>query len=313
MDYDAIIHTKDLTKKYKDFVAVDRLNLNVKPGEVFGLLGPNGAGKTTTILMILGLTEPTSGSITTVGYDPLRQPLEVKRRVGYLPDAVGFYDHMSGRDNLRFIARLGGLRTDRIEQSIEGALERVRLGEVADRRVGTYSRGMRQRLGIAEILMRKVEVAILDEPTSGLDPQTTREFLDLIRSLKGEGMTVVLSSHLLDLVQSICDRVALFSGGRIGLSGRVDDLMRDVLGGTYVLDVEASGDNLTGRLSAIDGVKHVTPLAGDRLRIDAMTDVRAAIAKAVVEAGGEVRALAMGSASLEDVYTRYFEGVRHAA
>ena len=308
-----VIEARALTKRYGAALAVDRLDLSIEQGEVFGLLGPNGAGKTTTILMILGLTEPTSGSITTVGYDPLRQPLEVKRRVGYLPDSVGFYDHMTGRDNLRFTARLGGLAPDRIEASIGAALERVHLTADADRPVRTYSRGMRQRLGIAEILMRKVEVAILDEPTSGLDPQTTREFLDLIRSLKGEGMTVVLSSHLLDLVQSICDRVALFSNGRIGLAGRVGDLMRDVLGGTYVLDLEATGAGLDSRISAISGVKRVTRSAGDRLRVDAVDDVRSAIAKAVVEAGGELRALSMGSASLEDVYTRYFEGVRHAA
>ena len=189
----------------------------------------------------------------------------------------------------------------------------MHLAEAADRPVGTYSRGMRQRLGIAEILMRKVEVAILDEPTSGLDPQTTREFLALIRSLKGEGMTVVLSSHLLDLVQSICDRVALFSNGRIGLAGRVDDLMRDVLGGTYVVDLEATGEGLESRLSAVNAVRRLTPLAGNRLRIDAAADVRGAIARTVVEAGGELRALSIGHASLEDVYTRYFEGVRHAA
>ena len=308
-----IIEAKELTKRYGSALAVDRLDLAIEMGEVFGLLGPNGAGKTTTILMILGLTEPTSGSIATVGFDPLRQPLEVKRRVGYLPDSVGFYDHMSGRDNLRFTARLGGLPSARIEESIAAALARVHLAEAADRPVGTYSRGMRQRLGIAEILMRKVEVAILDEPTSGLDPQTTREFLDLIRSLKGEGMTVVLSSHLLDLVQSICDRVALFSNGRIGLAGRVDALMRDVLGGTYVVDLEATGEGLESRLAAVDAVRRLTPLAGNRLRIDADSDVRGAIARTVVEAGGELRALSIGHASLEDVYTRYFEGVRHAA
>jgi ABC-2 type transport system ATP-binding protein len=263
--------------------------------------------------MILGLTEPTSGSISTVGYDPLRQPLEVKRRVGYLPDAVGFYDHMTGRVNLRLRARLAGLPSRTIEAWIGAAVERVRLTDAADRPVATYSRGMRQRLGIAEIVMRKVEVAILDEPTSGLDPQTTREFLDLIRSLKGEGMTVVLSSHLLDLVQSICDRVALFSNGRIGLAGRVDDLMRDVLGGAHVIDLEASGDGLAGRLAGIAGVINVTAIAAGRWRVDADRDVRAAVAKALVEAGGELRALSIASASLEDVYTRYFEGVRHAA
>jgi ABC-2 type transport system ATP-binding protein len=308
-----VIEAKALTKRYGPALAVDRLDLSIARGEVFGLLGPNGAGKTTTILMILGLTEPTSGSISTVGYDPLRQPLEVKRRVGYLPDAVGFYDHMTGRDNLRFTARLAGLPSRTLDDSIGAALERVRLTDAADRPVATYSRGMRQRLGIAEILMRKVEVAILDEPTSGLDPQTTREFLDLIRSLKNEGMTVVLSSHLLDLVQSICDRVALFSNGRIGLAGRVDELMRDVLGGTHVIDLEASGDGLAGQLAGIPGVIKVATIAPGRLRVDAHRDVRSLVAKAVVEAGGELRALSIASASLEDVYTRYFEGVRDAA
>jgi len=308
-----VIKAQALTKRYGTAVAVDALDLSIEKGDVFGLLGPNGAGKTTTILMILGLTEPTSGTILTAGFDPLRQPLEVKRRVGYLLDAVGFYDHMSGRDNLRFTARLGGLPSDGIEDAISHALERVHLTEAADQAAQTYSRGMRQRLGIAEILMRKVEIAILDEPTSGLDPQTTREFLDLVRSLKSEGMTVVLSSHLLDLVQSICDRVALFSNGRIGLSGRVEDLMRDVLGGTYVLDVEASGEEAMHGMTGVHGVSKVTRLSDHRFRIDAVSDVRSEVAKAILAAGGELRWLSMGSANLEDVYTRYFQGVRHAA
>jgi ABC-2 type transport system ATP-binding protein len=308
-----VITARGLTKWYGPTVAVDGLDLEIEKGDVFGLLGPNGAGKTTTILMILGLTEPTAGTIETLGHDPLREPLEVKRRVGYLPDQVGFYEHMTGRDNLRFTARLGGLARERIEQSITAALDRVHLVDAADRQVKTYSRGMRQRLGIAEILMRKVEVAILDEPTSGLDPHTTREFLALIRSLRGEGMTVVLSSHLLDLVQSMCDRVALFSNGRIGLTGRVDDLMRDVLGGTHVLDVEAAGDGLVERLAGVAGVSRVTPAADGRLRIDATADVRAAIASAVVKGGGELRSLSIARASLEDVYTRYFQTVRDAA
>jgi len=308
-----VIVAEGLTKRYGSAIAVDGLDLSIEKGDVFGLLGPNGAGKTTTILMILGLTEPTSGSITTVGFDPLREPLEVKRRVGYLPDAVGFYDHMTGRDNLRFTARLAGLPRARIEDSIRGALDRVHLSAAADQAVNTYSRGMRQRLGIAEILMKRVEVAILDEPTSGLDPQTTREFLALIRSLQGEGMTVVLASHLLDLVQSMCDRVALFNDGRIGLSGRVDDLMRDVLGGTYVLDLEAGGDQLRDRLANVAGVTRVTPISADRFRIDATADVRSSLADTVVKTGGELRALSIAKASLEDVYTRYFQKVRNAA
>jgi ABC-2 type transport system ATP-binding protein len=308
-----IVQAKALSKRYGTITAVDHLDLAIETGEVFGLLGPNGAGKTTTILMALGLTEPTSGSILTAGFDPLRQPLEVKRRVGYLPDAVGFYDHMTGRDNLRFTARLGGLARDEIEPAIAKALERVHLAEFADRPVKTYSRGMRQRLGIAEILMRRVEVAILDEPTSGLDPQTTREFLDLIRSLKGEGMTVLLSSHLLDMVQTICDRVALFSNGKVGLIGRVDDLMRDVLGGSYVLDIEADGDEVADRLRGVGQVRRVIAVSPGRFRVDAAADIRSHIAKALVQSGAELKSLSIARASLEDVYTRHFQEVRHAA
>ena len=294
-------------------LAVDRLDLSIERGEVFGLLGPNGAGKTTTILMILGLTEPTSGIIRTVGYDPLRQPLEVKRRVGYLPDSVGFYDHMTGRDNLVYTARLGGIKDSEISGRITQALGRVNLIDAGDKPVRTYSRGMRQRLGIAEIIMRKVDVAILDEPTNGLDPQSTREFLELIRSLKNEGMTIVLSSHLLDLVQTICDRVALFSNGRIGLMGRVQDLMRDVLGGTTVVSLETAGFDAVTRLAGITGIERVTPAGDGAWRIDATRDVRSEVAKRVVESGGELKSLSIGVASLDDVYQRYFAGVRHAA
>ena len=307
-----VIEAKALTKRYGSQIAVDRLDLTIDKGEVFGLLGPNGAGKTTTILMILGLTEPTSGSISTVGFDPLRQPLDVKRRVGYLPDSVGFYDNMTGRDNLRYTARLGGIPRIAVDSRITTALERVGLVAAAERPVGTYSRGMRQRLGIAEIIMRRVDVAILDEPTNGLDPQSTQEFLELIRSLKSEGMTVILSSHLLDLVQNMCDRVALFSNGKIGVMGRVDELMRNVLGGTTVVQLEAAGFD-PARLDGLAGVERVTPLGENRWRIDATRDVRGDVAKRVVEAGAELRGISIGMATLQDVYSKYFEGVRHAA
>ncbi|HWG03635.1 MAG TPA: ABC transporter ATP-binding protein, partial [Beijerinckiaceae bacterium] len=242
-----IIVTEALTKKYGNFTAVDHLDLVVREGEVFGVLGPNGAGKTTTILMLLGLTEPTSGQARVGGFDPLRQPLEVKRIVGYMPDSVGFYDNLSGIANLRYTAQLAGIPPREIDARIDSALQRVRLEDAGSKPVGAYSHGMRQRLAVAEILMKQARVAILDEPTSGLDPQSTHEFLDLVRSLKSEGMTILLSSHMLDLVQSICDRVALFNNGRIGLSGNVLDLMRDVLGGSHIIQVEAVGSGLPER------------------------------------------------------------------
>jgi ABC-2 type transport system ATP-binding protein len=307
-----IIHTEGLTKTYGNKIAVDHLDFDVEAGEVFGLLGPNGAGKTTTILMLLGLTEPTSGTAHVAGFDPLRQPLEVKRRVGYMPDQVGFYDNLSGITNLRYTASLCGLKPKEADERILRALERVRLVDAGRRPVRTYSRGMRQRLAIAEILMKGASIAILDEPTGGLDPQATREFLELIRSLKNDGMTILLSSHLLELVQSVCDRVALFSRGKIGLMGRVEDLLLNVLGGSHIIRVQATGNGLVEAVSQVPGVTCVEAEPGG-LRVEASGDLRGDVARAVVNAGGNLTMIDAGNASLEEVYTRYFEGIPYAA
>ncbi len=302
-----VIETAGLTKRYGKAVAVDGIDLVVEKGEVFGLLGPNGSGKTTTILMLLGLTEPTGGSVRVLGFDPFRQPLEVKRRVGYLPDQVGFYDQLSAHENLAYTARLAGIESADSRRLMAVALDRVGLSAVADRRVGTYSHGMRQRLGLAELLMKQAEVAILDEPTNGLDPQATQELLELIGELRVEGMTILLSSHLLGLVQSICDRVALFRKGRIGLVGRVDHLARDVLGGTYAVEVEAEDVDLAAALADLEGVGAVTDLGAGTTRVDADRDVRPEIARRIVAAGGGLRNMAIRRASLDEVYVRYFE------
>src|SRR5512134_252950 len=201
---DPVLETKDLTKRYGDFVAMDHLNLTVKEGEVFGLLGPNGAGKTTTILMLLGLTEPTEGQVRVLGFDPSRQPLSVKARVGYMPDQVGFYDELTARENLAYIGKLNAIPRTEVGRRIDEVLERVRLEDVADKPVATFSRGMRQRLGLADVLIKRPQLIIMDEPTQGLDPELAHEFLDLIHSLKAEGTTIMLSSHLLHQVQAIC-------------------------------------------------------------------------------------------------------------
>ena len=239
--------------------AVDAIDLDIRRGEIFGLLGPNGAGKTTTILMMLGLTEISGGSVEVLGFDPVRQPLEVKRRVGYLPDAVGFYDHLTARENLIYTARLLAIPRSQIGRRIMEAMESVQLADVVDKRVATYSRGMRQRLGIAEIVMKKAEIAILDEPTSGLDPHATFELLEMIRGLKRMGVAVLLSSHLLDRVQSVCDRVALFNKGRIALMGTVVELANQVLGAGHPILVEASGIDIAAALRGIEGVQTVKP------------------------------------------------------
>jgi ABC-2 type transport system ATP-binding protein len=309
------VEAEGLTKHYDGTAAVDGVSFSVAPGEIFGLLGPNGAGKTTTILMLLGLTEISAGKARVLGHDPVREPLAVKRRVGYMPDMVGFYDYLTASDNLRYTARLNGLGEVEREQRIADALARVDLAAVADHPVGTFSRGMRQRLALAEILMKKASLAILDEPTSGLDPQATLELLDIIRGLKRDGVSVLLSSHLLDRVQSVCDRVALFQAGKIVLIGAVAELGRQVLGGGFAVDVEATGDNLAARLRELPGVTSVETPGPGRFRLLADRDVRPEAAAAVVAAGGRLTRLSVEEASLEAIYTRYFHdhGGRHAA
>ena len=312
---DFVIEAEGLTKRYNGAAAVDHVSFKVSRGEIFGLLGPNGAGKTTTILMLLGLTDLTEGKARVLGHDPEREPLAVKRRVGYLPDSVGFYDHMTAAENLRYTARLMGMREAEREDRMAAALRRVELTEVADNRVATFSRGMRQRLGLAEILMKEAAVAILDEPTSGLDPQATLELLDMIRGLKREGVSVLLSSHLLDRVQSVCDRVALFQAGKIVLIGTVAELGRQVLGGGFAVEVEAQGSGLAERLREVPGVTAVEQRGPDRVRLLADRDVRPQAAAAVVAAGGQLLRLSVEEPSLEMIYTRYFQehGAQHAA
>jgi ABC-2 type transport system ATP-binding protein len=308
-----VIQTQELTKRYGDFVAVDRLNLVVEPGEVFGLLGPNGSGKTTTILMLLGLTEPTSGTVRVMGLDPARQPLSVKARVGYIPDQVGFYDDLTARENLIYIAKLNGIPRAEAYRRIDKALERMGLMEVADRPVGTYSRGMRQRLGVAEVLIKRPALIIMDEPTLGLDPEAAREFLHTIRDLKAQGITVLVASHLLHQVQAVCDRVGLFHRGRMVLEGTVEELARRVLGGGYRVHVEATGpaSAILEALRRLPDAAKAAQTGPEKYMVEGRRDLRGEAARAVVEAGGSLRALQLEEPSLDDVYARYFQEVEH--
>jgi len=316
-----VIAAQGLTKRYGKATVVDGITFDVAKGEIFGLLGPNGAGKTTTILMMLGLTDVSAGDIRVLDHDPVRDPLGVKRRVGYLPDQVGFYDNLTAADNLAYTARLMGIPARERARRLTDALARVRLADVAEKRVATFSRGMRQRLGLAEIVMKGAEIAILDEPTSGLDPQATIEFLEMIEGLKREGVTVLLSSHLLDQVQRVCDRVALFQGGRIVLMGTVAELARQVLGAGFVVEVEADAPtDLVARFGAVPGVISVTRAGLDRYRLTADRDVRPEAARAVVAANGALRRLSVDDPSLDAIYARFFkkqtrtqEGARDAA
>ena len=303
-----VILARGLTKVYNDEVtAVDDLDLEIRPGEVFGLLGPNGAGKTTTVLMLLGLSEPTSGIARVVGLDPAREPLEVKRRVGYLPDNVGFYGDMTGRDNLRYTARLNGLHKRVAEARIHELLGDVRLRDAADRRVDQYSRGMRQRLGIADALVKDPSVLILDEPTIAIDPAGVDEILGLLRRLVDErSLTIMLSSHILGQVQSICDRVGIFSSGRLVAQGSLQELTAMAGRGVIAFEVGAEGDPdaIEGILRAVPRVSAVEREGGDRQRwlVHAETDVAAAMTGALSASGHAVHHLRRRGEDLLEIY-----------
>jgi ABC-2 type transport system ATP-binding protein len=231
MGNQTIIETEELTKIYNGQVAVDHLSFNVSEGEIFGFLGPNGAGKTTMLLMLLGLTEPTSGKAKVLGIDPTRQPIRVKGMIGYLPENTGFYSDLDAKQSLQFVADLNGLPRNVAEERIEGALKTVGLESEVKKKVAAYSRGMRQRLGIAELLVKEPKVAFLDEPTLGLDPDATNWMMELIgRLCREKKMTVLLSSHMLHLVQRICHRVGIMIKGKMVADGPMDRLAREKLG-----------------------------------------------------------------------------------
>jgi ABC-2 type transport system ATP-binding protein len=315
MQPERLIEARGLKKSYGAHRAVDGIDLTVHAGEVFGLLGPNGAGKTTTILMLIGLTEADGGTVSVCGADPMRDPIAVKERVAYLPDMVGFYDNLTAKANLRYTGRLAGIPEQALEQRIDAALAQVRLDDVANKKVATYSRGMRQRLGLAEIMMKQARVAILDEPTNGLDPQSTHELLEMIRALADGGMAILLSSHILDRVQAVCDRVALFSKGRVAVEGTVRELAARVLGGGYTLQVESSesahdSDTLASLLREVEGVRDVSAEGAGRWRVLAERDVRDAVARALVAAGQPLLRMASVDPSLDEIYRRWFEESR---
>jgi len=240
-DRDVLIRTENLTKIYnKTVIAVSRLNLEVRPGEIFGLLGPNGAGKTTTIRMLLGMTEPTAGQAFIDGHDCTRSAIDVKRITGYLPDNVGFYGDLTGRENLRFTGRLNGIAEKELDEKINALMERTGILDAAEIKVRTYSLGMKQRLGIADVLLKDPRVIILDEPTVGIDPEGVRQLMEIIKDLsRKDGRTLLISSHQLYQMQQICDRVGIFFQGKLVACGSIDELASESgvqEGGAGVLD-----------------------------------------------------------------------------
>ena len=304
-----VVETIKLTKDYNGTRAVDSLDLRIEEGEIFGFLGPNGAGKTTTILMLLGLTEPTLGVAKVCGHDATREPLKVKRITGYLPENVGFYEDLTARENLRYITRLNRIPDNLASSKIDEVLEVVGLSEVADQEVGRFSRGMKRRLGIADVLVKDPKLVFLDEPTAGIDPDGASQILDfIVRMSKEKGITVLLSSHLLHQVQRICDRVGIIVKGRMVAEGPVERLGREVVGGgqnALEVQVTESSANLIESIESIPGIKTVE-CSGNMLSIRGDKDVRAEVSRAIFENGSLPLHMRAQDYTLEEIYLKYF-------
>jgi ABC-2 type transport system ATP-binding protein len=305
----AVIETENLTKRYRDLIAVNGLSFGVDQGKIFGFLGPNGAGKTTTILMLLGLTEPSGGRVRVCGFDPAREALEVKRRVGYLPENPGFYDDLSGQENLRYIARLNRIDEDEATKRIGALLEQVGLTKDGGRYVKEYSRGMKQRLGIAEVLIKEPQVLILDEPTLGLDPDGAARILELITGLNRErGLTVLLSSHMLHQVQQTCHRVGIIVRGKMIAEGEVDKLGSAAFEErrwNFSIEYGGRGDGIEADLAALPGVEGVER-RGKGYYFRCNRDVRPEAAALVVNKGLSLFQLRSEDTTLEEIYLKYF-------
>ena len=302
----AAIETRGLTKRFGSILALDRLDLAVPRGSIFGLLGPNGAGKTTTIRILAGLARPTAGSALVAGVPVgLGQP-ELRRRLGYLDQDPRFYSWMKGRELLELVGRLHGLGGAELRTRVAGMLERTGLAGAAERRIGGYSGGMRQRLGIAQALVHGPELLILDEPVSSLDPEGRRDLLELVAGLRGEA-TVVFSTHVLADVERICDRVAILDRGRRVTEGPLEELLAAHARPIYNLDPaprqEAAVAALLARLRAAPWTTDVTATAvGIRVTVADPDAAAGAILPLVVACGVVLESFERARPTLEDVF-----------
>lgn len=305
-----IIIAKDLSKKYNEHLVVDNLNLAIKKGEIFGLLGPNGAGKSTVILMALGLTEPSSGSINVAGFNSTRQPLEVKRITGYLPEKVGFYEDMSAKGNLTYTAELNNIPYREIPKKIDEVLEIVELTKNKNQLVKTFSKGMKQRLGIADVLIKDPRLVFFDEPTEGLDLKVANHILQTILDLnKQKNITFLLSSHQLNLMQKVCPRVGILSRGKLIGEGTVENLGRNLFGGgkyRIELELEKVTDGLIEKLKKLDKVVNVNKV-DNQLQVICDKDIRQDISRLIAAEDILMTRMDMKQDALEEIYLKYFK------
>ena len=305
-----IIVAENLTKQYNGTTVVNNLNLKIQKGEIFGLLGPNGAGKSTIILMMLGLTEPTSGSIRVAGFNSTKEPIKVKRVTGYLPERLGFYEDLTARQNLKYTAELNSIAQKDIEAKIVEVLEIVGLEKNKNQLVGTFSKGMKKRLGIADVLIKDPELAILDEPTEGLDLKIANQILNNIQILnKVKNITFMISSHQLNLIQKICTSIGIMSKGKLIGEGRIDHMGRGLFSeGRYIIEIELSNINpeIIEKLQQIDSVVSVESNE-NVLEITSDKDIRNLLSRVILDNNMLITKMNIKDSSLEEIYLKYFK------
>lgn len=305
-----IIIAENLTKQYNGKTVVNNLNLKINRGEIFGLLGPNGAGKSTIILMMLGLTEPTSGTIRVADFNSTKQPINVKKITGYLPEKLGFYEDLTARQNLKYTAELNSMPSREVESKIQEVLEIVGLEKNKNQLVGTFSKGMKKRLGIADVLIKDPQLAILDEPTEGLDIKIANQVLTNIQILNREkNITFMISSHQLNLIQKICTRIGIMSKGKLIGEGKIDNLGRGLFSeGRYLIEIEVSSmsKEIINKIKKIEKVVSIEE-QDNVLEITCDEDIRPQLSKIIFENNLFVTRMNIKDSSLEEIYLKYFK------
>ncbi|MVZ66483.1 ATP-binding cassette domain-containing protein [Sphingobacterium sp. DK4209] len=310
---ETLIELHSVSKIYGDRKAVDELNLKIFQGEIFGLLGPNGAGKSTTMLMILGLTEASAGNIYVNGLSPYHSAIAVKREIGYLADAVGFYDHMTAHENLAFFASLNQIPRPQVGERVDQLLKLVGLSSVSHKKPSTFSRGMKQRLGIAQALVKRPKILILDEPTLGLDPSGVEELLQLVRDLNALfGITIIISSHQLDQVQKVCHRVGLFVEGKMEAVGSIADLSHQLISKLgHQSSIWWHGEFNRGKSVLTESIIAQWPSAtlswtDQSVKISTPQFSTPQLVKLCVEHGMSIKQVQSNDLTLEEIYGKYF-------
>lgn len=315
-----MIQVADLTKRYARHVAVDHISFEVGKGEIVGFLGPNGAGKTTTMRVLTCFMPPTSGSANVAGFDVFESPLEVKKRIGYLPETPPLYPEMEVGDYLQFVGRLKGVSGNELAHRVDEVSERCAIGDVKKKLIAKLSKGYRQRVGLAQAIIHNPDVLILDEPTSGLDPKQILETRDLIKGLAGSH-TIILSTHILPEVEAICEKVVIINKGKLVATDSVGNLKHRLTGGDAIaVRVDTSGQADLGsvqqRLEQISGVSKVLSTSQESsqfvFEVEALKsrDIRADVARAVVHAGWNLTELKTVGLSLEEVFLQLTTGTQ---